>query len=44
MATVLMVGAFDSKGVEYAFLRDRIIEQGCEVLAINTGVLGTTAI
>ena len=42
MATVLMVGAFDSKGVEYAFLRDRIIEQGCEVLAINTGVLGTT--
>jgi uncharacterized protein (UPF0261 family) len=42
MATVLMVGAFDSKGAEYAFLRDRIIEQGCEVLAVNTGVLGTT--
>lgn len=42
MATVLMVGAFDSKGAEYAFLRDRIIEQGCEVVAINTGVLGTT--
>ncbi len=42
MATVLMIGAFDSKGAEYAFLRERILEQGCGVLAVNTGVLGTT--
>ena len=42
MATVLMIGAFDSKGEEYAFLRQRIAEQGCKVVAVNTGVLGTT--
>jgi uncharacterized protein (UPF0261 family) len=40
--TIAMVGAFDTKGAEYAFLRDRILEHGCEVLAINTGTLGTT--
>ncbi len=40
--TILLVGAFDSKGREYAFLRDLILEQGCAVLAMNTGVLGST--
>ncbi len=40
--TVAMIGAFDTKGPEYAFLRERILGLGCEVLAINIGVLGTT--
>ncbi len=40
--TVLMIGAFDTKGPEYAFLRERITAAGCDVLAVNTGVLGTT--
>lgn len=40
MATIMMVGAFDAKGVEYAFLRAQILARGHEVLAVNTGVLG----
>ncbi|MDP6543772.1 MAG: Tm-1-like ATP-binding domain-containing protein [Phycisphaerae bacterium] len=40
--TIAMIGAFDTKGPEYAFLRGRILAGGCEVLAINIGVLGTT--
>jgi len=40
--TVLMLGAFDTKGAEYAFLRERILERGHQVVAVNTGVLGTT--
>lgn len=35
-----MVGAFDTKGPEYAFLREQILAQGHEILAMNTGVIG----
>ena len=42
MATILMIGAFDTKGEEYAFLRERILEQGHIVKTMNTGVLGST--
>lgn len=37
-ATILMIGTFDSKGKEYAFLRDKITGQGLEVLALDVGV------
>ena len=37
---VVILGAFDSKGAEYAFLRDAIIRQGAEVLAVNFGIFG----
>ena len=40
MAKILMVGAFDTKGPEYAFLREQILAKGHEVLAMNTGVIG----
>jgi len=40
--TVAMIGAFDTKGPEYAFLREQILARGHQVLSINTGVLGTT--
>jgi uncharacterized protein (UPF0261 family) len=40
--TVAMIGAFDTKGAEYAFLRERLLENGVDVIAINTGTLGTT--
>ncbi len=40
--TILMIGLFDTKGAEYAFLRERIVARGHEVLAMNTGVLGST--
>jgi uncharacterized protein (UPF0261 family) len=39
---VLMVGAFDTKGADYAFLREQIISNGHSVLTVNTGVLGST--
>jgi uncharacterized protein (UPF0261 family) len=40
--TILLIGAFDTKGREYAFLRERIVARGHQVLAVNTGVLGST--
>jgi len=39
---VLMLGTFDSKGEEYAFLRKQIEACGCKVVSINTGVEGST--
>jgi len=40
--TILMIGAFDTKGLEFAFLRERIVGRGHSVVSVNTGVLGTT--
>ena len=40
--SILMIGAFDTKGPDYAFLREQILARGHSVLAVNTGVLGTT--
>jgi len=40
--TVLVIGAFDTKGPDYAFLREQIVAQGADVLTVNTGVMGTT--
>ena len=39
---VLMLGTFDSKSEEYSFLRERILECGCEVVSINAGIDGST--
>ncbi len=40
--TILMIGAFDTKGPEYAFLREQILARGHKVLTLNTGILGST--
>jgi len=40
--TIAVIGAFDTKGREYAFLREQIVARGHDVLTIDTGVLGTT--
>ena len=40
--TILMIGAFDTKGAEYAFLRQQILERGHTVITLNTGILGST--
>jgi uncharacterized protein (UPF0261 family) len=40
--TILMIGAFDVKGEEYDYVRKLIQARGCEVLAMNSGVLGGT--
>lgn len=39
---ICMIGAFDTKGPEYSFVRKQIISRGHGVLMVNTGVLGTT--
>ncbi|HKE80612.1 MAG TPA: Tm-1-like ATP-binding domain-containing protein [Solirubrobacteraceae bacterium] len=41
MTSVVLVGTLDTKGVEYSFLRDRILEAGVdEVVLVDAGVLG----
>ena len=40
MATVVLVGTLDTKGREYAYLRDRVREHGVDVLLVDTGILG----
>ena len=37
--TVVLVGTLDTKGVEYAFLRDRLLENGVGVVVVDVGVL-----
>ncbi|HLA43890.1 MAG TPA: Tm-1-like ATP-binding domain-containing protein, partial [Aggregatilineales bacterium] len=38
--TVCIVGALDTKGEEFAFLKAEIEKRGCETLIVNSGVLG----
>jgi uncharacterized protein (UPF0261 family) len=38
--TVLLIGTFDTKGDEYAFVRSLILSRGCRVLTMDIGVLG----
>jgi uncharacterized protein (UPF0261 family) len=42
--TICVIGAFDTKGEDHAFLRQEILKLGCQVLTINIGVLGTTSL
>ena len=37
--TVLLIGTLDTKGDEYAFLRDRLRDAGVEVLLADVGTL-----
>ncbi|GAA4328795.1 Tm-1-like ATP-binding domain-containing protein [Actinomadura luteofluorescens] len=38
MATVVLVGTLDTKGAEYAWLRDRVRELGCDTVLVDAGV------
>ncbi len=40
MSSVVLVGTLDTKGVEYAFVKDCVEETGCSVVMVDTGVLG----
>jgi uncharacterized protein (UPF0261 family) len=40
MATVVAIGTLDTKGPEYAFLRERLNEHGVDVTLVDAGVLG----
>ena len=39
-AVVALAGTLDTKGVEYAFVKEEIEKFGCEVLVIDTSVIG----
>src|SRR3954452_25466762 len=38
MATVVLLGTLDTKGGEYAFLRNRLHEHGVDVVLVDAGV------
>ena len=42
MATVVLLGTLDTKAAEYAFLRDRLHEEGCATLLVDAGVNGSS--
>ncbi len=39
-ATVVLLGTLDTKGLEYAYLRDEVTAAGCDVVMVNAGILG----
>lgn len=41
MKTIVILGALDTKGLEFAFLKTEIEKRGFQTLVIDTGVLGT---
>jgi uncharacterized protein (UPF0261 family) len=41
MATVVLVGTLDTKGIEYDYLRSRVQAEGCSVILLDAGILGT---
>lgn len=43
-ATILLLGTLDTKGSEYAYVRELIEARGCSVLVVDAGVLGEPAI
>lgn len=40
MATVVLTGTLDTKGVEYEYVRARIRAMGCDTLLVDAGILG----
>jgi len=38
--TVVLVGTLDTKGHEYGYLRDRLVELGLQVILVDAGVVG----
>src|ERR1700732_3780743 len=42
--TVCILGAFDTKGEDHAFLREEILKLGQQVLTVNIGVLDSTTL
>ena len=41
--TIVAVGTLDTKGNEYAYLRERIRDHGADVILVDAGVLGSPA-
>jgi uncharacterized protein (UPF0261 family) len=43
MPTVVLLGTLDTKGEEYAFVRERLRDSGLAVIVVDAGVLGSPA-
>ena len=41
MATIVLIGTLDTKGIEYEYMRRRLRAEGCEVILVDAGVMGT---
>ncbi|WP_424768169.1 Tm-1-like ATP-binding domain-containing protein [Paenibacillus sp. sgz302251] len=41
MVTIVLLGTLDTKGKEYEFVRDLIMAEGCKVIIVDAGVLGS---
>jgi uncharacterized protein (UPF0261 family) len=37
--TVVLLGTLDTKGIEFGYVKDKIIEQGCHAVVIDAGIL-----
>jgi len=42
MTTVVLLGTLDTKGAEYDFVRERLLELGCRVIVVDAGTMGQT--
>jgi uncharacterized protein (UPF0261 family) len=42
--TLCIIGAFDTKGEDHAFVREEILKRGHQTLTVNIGVLGSTTL
>ncbi|MFN2245980.1 MAG: Tm-1-like ATP-binding domain-containing protein, partial [Candidatus Promineifilaceae bacterium] len=40
MATILLIGTLDTKGMEFAFVRDLIVGRGHQTLVMDAGIAG----
>ena len=40
MATVVLLGTLDTKGAEFDFVRQRLVQLGCDVLLVDAGTMG----
>jgi len=40
MATVVLLGTLDTKGIEYDYLRRRVQAEGCDVVLVDAGIMG----
>jgi uncharacterized protein (UPF0261 family) len=42
--SILILGCFDTKGEVFSFLRNAVLSKGEHVIAVNTGVMGSTSL
>ena len=38
--TIVLLGTLDTKGIEFGYVKEKIIEQGCRAVVVDAGVLG----